>query len=253
MAVPVPVVTFHSIRPADYRWKSGFLSCPPQFFESYLIYLRTHGYQPVLLPEVMDYLEKGSSLPEKPVALTFDDGYLDNWTFAAPLLSKYGFFGTIFISPQFVDPRGTVRKQWDPDGDRLPDEDCVNGFISWAELKEAQNTGVFDVQSHTMTHTWLFTDSKIVDFHHPGDDYHWLAWNERPERKPFWMEEDQEEFVPYGAPVYAYDRAIASRRFFESQALREEFIRFVVENGGRDFFRHTDWREKMFAIAGEMR
>jgi len=252
MAVPVPVVMFHSIRPPVYRWKSGFLSCPTRFFESYLIYLKSHGYQTVLLTDLLNYLEGRGQLPGKSVALTFDDGYLDNWIFAAPLLRKYGFFGTIFVSPEFVDPREVIREQWNLEEGGMPDASRVDGFMSWLELKEAQNSGVFDVQSHTMTHTWVFTSSRIVDFHHPGDSYHWLAWNERPDRKPYWMEEDQSEIVAYGAPVYTYERAITARRFFESEGIRDEFTEFVAKNGGVEFFKRTDWRERLFALADQL-
>lgn len=51
----------------------------------------------VRMEEVLDAVKNGSDLPEKAVLLTFDDGYVDNYTFALPILEEYGFQGSFFI------------------------------------------------------------------------------------------------------------------------------------------------------------
>jgi len=238
---PVPVIMFHTVRPRTLPWYASFLSCPPDIFEGYLQYLKSRHYETIGINELVDHIYGRAKLPPRSIALTFDDGYLDNWTIVVPLLKKYGYKGTIFVNPEFVDPRDIIRKQWDCAENITRDQ--VDGMVSWAELRSAQTSGVLDVQSHSMTHTWYFTSNRIIDFHHPGDKYPWLAWNADPQRKHLWMSEDQSEIVGFGTPVYENAKAMVARRYFENEELQARLANFVRENGGKEFFTRPDWRE----------
>lgn len=240
--VSVPVVLFHTVRPQNLPWFWSHISHPPELFEAYLTYLKSKGYRTVLLPDVIGHIRGDNPLPDRSIALTFDDGYLDNWTIAAPLLKKYDFCGTVFVNPEFVDPREIIREQVSPDNPSEVTRDQVDGFMSWNELKAVQNSGILDVQSHAMTHTWYFKSDKIIDFHHPGDQYPWLAWNVRPDRKHLWMTEDQSNFVDFGVPVYEYDKSLITRRYFEPEEMNTKLAQFVKDNGGTDFFKQRNWR-----------
>ena len=85
-------------------------------FERQLQYLQEEGFQAVSLSEIHAHLATGAALPERAVGLTFDDGYLDNWVFAFPLLKKYGMKATVFMATDFVDPfdgcRPTLDDVW---------------------------------------------------------------------------------------------------------------------------------------------
>ena len=63
----------------------------PAFLEEDLEYLRDNGYETVTVSDLESYFSKGTPLPQKPVMLTFDDGYYSNYLYAFPLLRKYGF------------------------------------------------------------------------------------------------------------------------------------------------------------------
>lgn len=63
-------------------------------------------YSPILLSELVDFIQLGKPLPRKPVLITFDDGYRDNYTIMYPLLKKYGMKANIFLVPSFI--RNTV-------------------------------------------------------------------------------------------------------------------------------------------------
>jgi len=84
----------------------------PSRFESHLKYLKENGYQAITLDELLDFLATGKSLPEKPVVLTFDDGYADNYTNAFPLLQKYGMTGHFFIITDFVNEQRVEYMTW---------------------------------------------------------------------------------------------------------------------------------------------
>ena len=55
--------------------------------------------------ELIQFTEEGVELPARSAMITFDDGYKDNWIFSFLLLKKYGFKSTIWINPEFIDPR----------------------------------------------------------------------------------------------------------------------------------------------------
>ena len=105
-------------------------------------YLVRAGYQPISLRDLFYHLTLGDPLPEKPIILTFDDGYEDNYTNAYPLLKKYGFVGTFFIVTEPVDKRRA-------------------GYMSWAQI-EIMNTGGMEIGAHSYTHPDL--RGKSVDY-----------------------------------------------------------------------------------------
>jgi hypothetical protein len=87
--------------------------------------------------------------------------------------------------------------------------------MNWAELRALDASGVMDVQAHGLTHTWYPSGPVVADVHRPRrpDPYPWLAWNERPERKYKYLNEDQQPFVAWGTPVLEHEKALTVRRF----------------------------------------
>ena len=71
------------------------LSVTPEMFEAQLKLLSANGYTTISLRDLYDYLAVGKALPANPIVLTFDDGYLDNYTNAFPILQKYEHGGHV--------------------------------------------------------------------------------------------------------------------------------------------------------------
>ena len=113
------------------------LSVTPTEFANQLNYFKTYNYHPISMKELYDYLEKDAPLPVKPVVITFDDGYVDNYDYAYPLLKKFGYPATVFVITKFV---GT------------------NGYINWEQAKEFEENGI-SIESHTVNHITLSTQS----------------------------------------------------------------------------------------------
>ena len=223
----IVVLTFHTVvnHTDDRPW--AFLSTSVSAFEKTLRYLKKKNYQTITLKELYEWKRKGIDDGINRVLIHFDDGFLDNYTIAYPILKKYGFKATVFISPEFVDPRPIIRETQSENiisGKKVNMED-VWGYMSWEELKKVDKEGVIDVQAHAMTHTWYPCEARLVDWHHPNDTYFWLAWNATPEIKPFWLTQYNEKTVPYGYPVFKYAKSISGKRFVPS----DEVVDFCKE------------------------
>jgi len=238
---------FHSVGLESHPWTWSHISESLESFEAKIAALKSNGFTGVHWRELYDYMAGRRDLPKDSILLTFDDGYLDNWTYVFPILKKYDLKGTIFVNPDFVDPRLDLRPNLhDVNKGRCSiDQLCVAGFLSWAEMREMEKSGLIDVQSHAMTHTWYFSGPKIVDFHRPHTiaPHPWLFWNACPSRKPFYLVEDQQEFVPWGYPIFEHQKSLVCRRFFPDEKCVVELTGFVADNGGKAFFQTPDWRQ----------
>lgn len=253
-ATKVPIVAYHSIA-NEHDHLLRHLSLGVDVFERQLRYLKRAGFQTVTLYDVQAFLKGERSLPPRSVALTFDDGYLDNWVFAFPLLEKYQLKATIFVATDFVDPTETRRPNLRDVWEGRTDREALKwwGHLSWSELETMVASGLVDVQSHTRTHSWYFVSDRVVDFHHPEDDYYWLFWNRFPEKKHAWLSMDFRSPIPWGVPVYEFDQTLLRRRYLEDPGLTDATARFVADRGGREFFHNEGWREELREVVERYR
>jgi peptidoglycan/xylan/chitin deacetylase (PgdA/CDA1 family) len=240
---------YHSVGRILDDWAWSNLTTPARVFEDHLDALSRAGYRSVSLDEWHDHATGTTRLAGKNVVLTFDDGYVDNWTYVAPLLERYGFRGTVLATVEFVQEddsvRPTLRDVW---AQRVAeDELAVRGFMSWAELRRGVESGILDVQSHAFTHTWYPVGDEVVDFHHPGDAHYWLDWNAFPESKPSYLLHPGASRVPYGVPVYRHEKSLACRRYVPDPAESEHCASWVARQGGERFFADPEWRERLRA------
>ena len=89
----VPVFMYHHIN----RYAGDLVTLTPEGFENHLRFLSEKGLQTIFLDELLEFLRGEKRFTRPAVALTFDDGHLDNWVYAFPLLKKYGVKATIFV------------------------------------------------------------------------------------------------------------------------------------------------------------
>lgn len=238
----IPVLMFHSVRPAD-SIHSG-LSVPLGVFDECMEALAENGWESITLNQLHSHKSMGGDLPEKSVAITFDDGFFDNWVYAYPVLRRHGLKATLFPALDFIG-EGAVRDQ--AAGESLSSNKGTvefRGALRWSELIEMQRSGVFDVQSHTMTHARFFSGPRLLDFTGSGEDYSWLAWNLFPQRKHELFEGGGEE-VPPGMPVWEYGRALGVRRFFPDPDYDAFLRKNLTVSLGKDFYLSGKWKEEL--------
>lgn len=137
----VPIVTYHHIT-EDADETSEITK---EKFEEHIKYLKENDYQTVTFDDLLNYVEKGIELPEKPIIITFDDGYLSNYEIAYPILKQYEMKATIFMIGSTV---GNLENYKETDYPIIP-------HFTMAQAKEMVESGVITIQSHTYDmHQW---------------------------------------------------------------------------------------------------
>ena len=131
----VPIIMYHSILKDSKRHGKFVIS--PDTFENDLKYLTEHGYTTIVMQDLIDYVN-GGTLPEKPVMLTFDDGYSNNYLYAYPLLQKYGC--KMVLSPIVRNVEESTQSQ---------DTNPNYAQCSWDQLKEMSDSGLVELQNHS--------------------------------------------------------------------------------------------------------
>lgn len=254
----VPVIMYHNVG-GDYSgWVWNHLLTPLDVFEGHMRVLKEKGWTTISLDQLHAHMATGASLPENPIVLTFDDGYRDNWVHAFPVLKKYGHRAAIWVSSDFVDPRTDVPPTLEDVWAGRIDAGALDarGYLSWAEMRRMVASGHVEIQSHAKTHTWYFSGPRIVDFHRPEgvEGYRtplWLAWNRFPGDKYRTMHERMGSRIPFGTPIYEFDKSLVVRRYFDDPELARRLEAHVAENGGAEFFSRAGWRERLETIARE--
>jgi peptidoglycan/xylan/chitin deacetylase (PgdA/CDA1 family) len=131
--VLVPILMYHFVGRETLErdgWSVSKFNVTAADFEAQLVLLRRLGYHPVTISEVAAAMEGKAVLPRRPVALTFDDGWQEQYDVAFPLLQRYGMRATFFVSTSFVGyPR----------------------FMTWEELAEMRDAGM-EIASHGRKH-----------------------------------------------------------------------------------------------------
>ena len=111
----VPILMYHYLSepPADADIYRRDLSVSPALFAQHLERLQDEGYTTIRLDDLILNLTQGTPLPDKPVIITFDDGYRDNYLNAFPLLKERGMTATFFVVSDFIDKRQPEYLSWD--------------------------------------------------------------------------------------------------------------------------------------------
>lgn len=134
------VLLYHSVteKLVENEWEEN--TTPKELFAKQMKYLIENGYKIVSCKEAVDCLAKKKKIPDKTVAIAFDDGYRDNCVNAFPILKKYNIHSTIFLTVDFLysHPKNTQ-------------------YINYAEIVNIKKSGLVDFGCHSITHRILST------------------------------------------------------------------------------------------------
>lgn len=145
----LPILMYHSIS-RSYNPKFARMTVLPEFFEKQVSYLAEHHYTPLTVTQFMQARVQGTGkLPERPVVITFDDGFADFFSDALPILKKYAFPATLYIATAFMG--GTSR--W-----LRREKETARPMLTWQQVREISANGI-ECGAHTHTHPQLDTVS----------------------------------------------------------------------------------------------
>ncbi|MGB8643617.1 MAG: polysaccharide deacetylase family protein [Anaerolineae bacterium] len=135
-AARIPILMFHhvSVLPPDADALRIDLTVPPDVFDAEMKWLSSQGYHTIHLADVVNYFQTDAPLPPKPIVLTFDDGYDDNYLNVYPTLKDYGFNGAFFIITGRADS-------------------SAYGYMTWAQIQEMAANGM-EIGSHSVDHRY---------------------------------------------------------------------------------------------------
>ncbi len=127
-----PILMYHyiSTAPEDADRTLLDLTVPPEQFEQHLDVILEEGYQSITMDQLYEGMHHNFALPEKPVVLTFDDGYWDAAAHATPLMRSRGMVGTFYIVSEFME---------------------TSIYLKWGDAAAMQNSGM-EIGCHSATH-----------------------------------------------------------------------------------------------------
>jgi len=132
-SIRVPILMYHYIgnnpNPADKA--RDVLSTTPDKFQEQMDYLEKNGFTPITLDTLYADLKSGTQPSGKPIVLTFDDGYIDFYVNAFPILRSHNFHAVSFI------PTSLISQGY---------------YMSWGQIKEIQSSGLIAFEAHSLTH-----------------------------------------------------------------------------------------------------
>jgi len=130
----VPIIMYHQVK--DNNFGKDVIS--PTEFESDLQYLKDNKYNTIFMTQLIDYVYNGTALPNNPIILTFDDGYLNTYKNVYPLLKKYDMKIVLSVVGKTVD-----------DFSKVIDDNINYASTTWDQIKEMSASGHVEIQNHS--------------------------------------------------------------------------------------------------------
>lgn len=135
----VPILMYHGLTRKSSQVNDYFI--PAETFENDLAWLDKNGYTAVTMQDLIDFVHDKTgdvSLPEKPVVITFDDGYYNNLKYGSPALKKYGMTAVLSVIGSACEDASLAEYR---------SEDYCN--VTWSQLRDMAASGQWEIQNHT--------------------------------------------------------------------------------------------------------
>ncbi len=133
-SICIPIIMYHHVKNQSF----GKDCISPYEFESDLAYLKKKNYNTITMSDLISYVSEDIALPDNPIILTFDDGYLSTYHYVYPLLKEYDMKIVLSVVGKSID-----------DFSRVKDNNVNYAHITWEELREMQDSGHAEIQNHT--------------------------------------------------------------------------------------------------------
>ncbi len=225
----IPAFVFHEVTTESLEMLFQFLSM--------------NGYTTLTGDEYFDYQTQDATGKPHAVLLTFDDGHKSLYTVVFPALKRFGFKAVAYVVPGMI-PESTASVQ-----PRSREQSLCN----WDEIREMHDSGVVDIQSHSLYHHSIPISCRVVDFVRPAQTLSFLDSDLAPV-----MEEGgvlkNDGNLPHGMPLHSWGARYGGvPAVLESHSVLRACSQYVGLQGGAAFFRQRKWRSRLFFVLEEAR
>ncbi|MCA9422558.1 MAG: polysaccharide deacetylase family protein, partial [Nitrospira sp.] len=207
--------------------------------EPTLAFIARNHYVTLTGEEYYQRVIGASPRQERELMLTFDDGQDSLYSIAFPLLRKFKQRAVAYIVPGRV-----------PDGPAKPSQKNPDSALcTWRQIREMYESGVIDVQSHSLYHHSIAISPTIVDFTRPGFSTSFLESDLAPiypgKKSSFSLDISN----TWGLPIYQWGARMCSHpAYIEHTQIQEACIRYAADHGGEAFFHSRGWRRQLQTI-----
>lgn len=135
--VCLPILMYHQTSKNPSKWGKYVIS--PEEFEKDIVFLKEKGYEAVVIKDIIDFIYNKKPLPERPVMLTFDDGFESDYEYVFPILKKHNVKAVFSVVGAYTDiySESDVIKH-------------INySHLSWEQIKEMEKSGLAEFQCHS--------------------------------------------------------------------------------------------------------
>ena len=134
-AVEVPIIMYHKVTKDS--GQLGKFAITPDELEADLRFVQDSGYQLVTMQTLIDFVHGAGALPERPLILTFDDGYFSDYRYVFPLVQRYR-------APVFASVIGKTADVYTAEGRT----DIIYPHLTWPQMEEMARSGLMEIQNH---------------------------------------------------------------------------------------------------------
>ncbi len=204
----------------------------------------------ITLDDVYEYLQTGKN-PKKPsVVITFDDGYVDNFVYAYPILKKYKLKAVIFPITSRINKeskvRATIQDYWDgkvSKNELIKPKDFYKAnyeflkygksedFLTIDELNKMKD--IFDIGGHGNIHAKVFCEDKVIDFY-DGKNGHWSN---------IYAYGNSNDFLDLDEPRLGYPLFPDKNNLSVKRGFVKKEVKYFIKNLPKNFFKRKDWKK----------
>ncbi len=135
-ATPLPIVMYHQVSKNPSR--AGDYCVTLDELESDFRYIKECGYTAITTAQLLDAVDRKSGLPEKPIIITFDDGFESVFQYVQPLLKQYGLCAVVSVVGAYTDRYS-----------KLDDHSVNYAYLTWEEVGQLSEEGTVEIQNHS--------------------------------------------------------------------------------------------------------
>lgn len=248
----LPVLMYHYI-----THYSGPIAVSPENFEKHCRSMAECGWHGISLADAESFFLDGRPLPAKSVLISFDDGFLDNYVYAYPILKKYGHKGVIFAVTERLEKNNLKRPTLDdvwcgrmtaqdlPHVDDLMHKDSFGFdqrrdlFLSWEEARILEKSGIISIAAHTANHFAVYAAPDFKEIRKPASHGNTFYLVDAP--------------MLWGLPKFKERPALYCPAFLPSATLLDAIRSLVPQDteAAKEFFRNPDQEKRLMALLAQ--